>query len=473
MPLFNFTLDRSGRLSIFLIFIFSAICVPTKAQQIPYSQDQRMIDKIFEEALVNGDAYHQLDYLCTEIGPRLSGSENAAKAVERTAFVMDSLGFDSVFKQACMVPHWERGNQEKAILYTEKGKESLSICALGGSIATPKKGIKAEIVEVQNFLDLKKLGRENIEGKIVFYNRPMNPVHLYTFAAYSGSVDQRWAGAMRAAEYGAVATITRSLSLKLDDYPHTGSMGYSDTITKIPAVAISTIGAERLHSALKDNPDISLLLEASSSSHSDALSHNVIGELKGTEFPDEILVVGGHLDSWDLGQGAHDDGAGCVQAIEALRILKAIGYTPKRTLRAVMYMNEENGLKGAIKYAELAKENNENHIAAIESDRGGFAPKGFHFEAKPAQHNQLLAWSHLFKEYGIFEFKEGYGGADIGQLRGQGDVVLIGLVPESQRYFDYHHAASDVIEAVNARELHSGAAAMAAMIYLIDKYGIN
>ena len=471
MQLFNSTLVRS--------LIFLTVGTPlffswqwSFGQEIDRERDEAMVERIFEEAMIRGNAYEQLDYLCTQIGPRLSGSDNAQKAVERTALVMDSLGFDRVFKQKCTVPHWVRGEKEHAEIRVDEKTTEVAVCALGGSIATRNEGILAEVVEVQNFLDLKKLGRENIEGKIVFYNRPMNPVHLYTFAAYSGSVDQRWAGAMRAAEYGAVGTVVRSMTLKLDDYPHTGSMGYADSIPKIPAIAISTQGAELLHQVLTENEKAKFFFKTSSKTLPDATSYNVVGEIRGESYPDELIVVGGHLDSWDLGQGAHDDGAGCVQSIEALRILKAIGYKPRRTLRAVMFMNEENGLRGAKKYAELAEKNKEKHIAAIESDRGGFAPKGFHYEANDKQEQFIQAVQFLFEKYGIYEFKEGYGGADIGQLRGQGEITMLGLVPESQRYFDYHHAASDRIESVNKRELHSGAAAMAAMIYLIDKYGI-
>lgn len=271
MQLFSSTLVRS--------LIFVIVGTPLlfnwqlgQGQEIDQEQDEAMIESIFEEAMLRGNAFSQLNYLCTQIGPRLSGSENAQKAVERTAFVMDSLAFDDVFMQKCTVPQWVRGEKEQAEIIINDKPTEVAVCALGGSIATPNDGILAEVVEVQNFLDLKKLGRENIEGKIVFYNRPMNPVHLYTFAAYSGSVDQRWAGAMRAAEFGAVGTVVRSMTLKLDDYPHTGSMGYADSIPKIPAIAISTKGAELLHQVLKENEKAQFYFKTSSKTLPDTTS---------------------------------------------------------------------------------------------------------------------------------------------------------------------------------------------------------
>jgi hypothetical protein len=439
--------------------------------------DAETIKAIFDEALVNGKAYSWLRHLTKEIGPRLSGSANAEEAVKYTHMVMDTMGIERVWKQNVMVPHWVRGEKEigKVLNSKSKGTFEVDVCALGGSIATPKEGITAELIQVNNFKELEELGREAVEGKIVFFNRRMDPRFINTFYAYGSCVDQRWGGAMEAAKYGAVAVLVRSMTLSLDDHPHTGSMGYNDDVPKIPAMSISTNGAVELSKLLKEE-SLKFFMKQSCETLEDKPSYNVIGEIKGSEFPDEIIIVGGHLDSWDLGEGAHDDGAGCVQSLEVLRLLNEMGVKPKRTIRAVMFMNEENGLRGGKKYAELAKLNSENHIAAIETDRGGFAPRYFSVEnvneeKLDSQMVTLRSWLDLLFDYGIYDFKQGGSGADIGPLKEQGPL-LIGLVPESQRYFDYHHAETDVLEAVNERELHMSAAAMASLIYLISEHGI-
>jgi hypothetical protein len=260
----------------------------------------------------------------------------------------------------------------------------------------------------------------------------------------------------------------------MDDYPHTGSMSYGETPVsqRIPAAAISTNDAAYLSGILKMNKDLKLYFKLNSEQHEDVQSYNVSGEITGSEYPEEIMVVGAHLDSWDIGDGAHDDGAGVVQSMEVLRLFKEMGYKPKRTIRVVLFMNEENGLRGGNKYAEVAKSKNEEHIFALESDAGGFTPRGFSFDADKAQFAQIQSWKGLFKPYFIHYFELGGSGADIGPLK-QGDVVLAGLRPDSQRYFDHHHAANDTFEHVNKRELELGAATMASLVYLVDNYGIK
>lgn len=320
--------------------------------------------------------------------------------------------------------------------------------------------------------ELKELGREKVEGKIVFYSRPMNATHIYTFHAYGGCVDQRAWGAIEAAKYGAIGTIVRSMNLRTDEFPHTGAMRYDDSVVKIPAAAISTLHADQLSHMLQNEPDLEFYFKMSCETLPDVLSYNVIGEIKGSEFPDEYVIAGGHLDAWDNGEGAHDDGAGCVQSIEALRLFKALGKKPKRTLRAVMFMNEENGLRGALRYAAIADSLNVKHIAAMESDRGGFAPRGFHLDGDSAAIEKVRSWKDLLLPYGLYDFKNGGSGADVGQLKkGQEGILLAGFVPDSQRYFDFHHANTDVFSAVNKRELELGAASMAALMYLISEYG--
>ncbi|MBT0608242.1 M20/M25/M40 family metallo-hydrolase [Aequorivita echinoideorum] len=437
------------------------------------SEDSLMLRKIFTKALTEGKSYDWLDYLSNQIGSRLSGSLEAENAVKYTEEELKQLGVDKVWLQPVMVPKWTRGFKEYAYIETLSGETTVTdICALGGSVPTPNLGIKAEVVEVKGLEDLAMLGKDKIEGKIVFFNRPMDASLISTFEAYGGAVDQRSRGAAEASKYGAVGVLVRSMNLRLDDFPHAGAMNYGDTPTnqRIPAASISTNGAEYLSNLLSLQPNLKFYYKLNCKTFDDVQSYNVIGEITGSEQPDKYIVVGGHLDSWDLGDGSHDDGAGCVQSMEVLRILKEIGYKPKHTLRVVLFMNEENGLRGGLKYAEEAKRKNEKHLLALESDAGGFTPRGFSFESNAATLAQVRSWAPLFKPYNIHLFEKGHGGADIGPLAENAEV-LAGLRPDSQRYFDYHHAANDTFDAVNKRELELGAASMASLVYLFDKYG--
>jgi carboxypeptidase Q len=452
-----------------LIYLFVLLSVNSHSQ----SSDEATIKQIFDQALIQGQSYKMLHDLSTNIGPRLSGSPGAAAAVEWSRHIMEDYGFDSVWLQLVMVPHWVRGTKEIGrIISTKKGTLSVNVCALGGSVGTGPSGITAQLVEVKSFDELKALGTKGVQGKIVFFNRPMDATKINTFSAYGGAVNQRSNGASEAAKYGAVATLVRSMGSNLEEYPHTGNMRYAPNIVKIPALAISTAHAEQLSKLLKDDKEVQVYLENHSVTLEDSPSFNVIGEIRGSEYKDEIIVVGGHLDSWDLGQGAHDDGAGCVQSIEVLRLFNALGYKPKRTIRAVMFMNEENGLRGGLKYAELAEKNKEKHIAAIESDRGGFVPRGFTVPTDAIAKERVRSWKPLLEPYGLSDFSQEGGGADIGPLANQG-VALLGFLPDSQRYFNYHHTAEDTIDKVDKRELELGAASMAAIVYLIDKYGLK
>ena len=439
------------------------------------SSDEEQLRAIYTAALSEGKSYEWLDYLSNQIGSRLSGSSGAQRAVAWTKSEMDSLRFDKVWLQPVMVPRWVRGTPEYAFIETGLGKTTqVPICALGGSIATPMGGIKAEVVEVQSIEEIKDMGASKVGGKIVFFNRAFDESLINTFAAYGGCVDQRYAGAEEAAKYGAVGVLVRSVTNNLDDYPHTGSMSYG-SLTKaqrIPAAAISTNGAELLSTLLKLNPKAKFFYSMSCQNHRDVQSYNVIGEITGSVYPNQYMVVGGHLDSWDLGDGSHDDGAGVVQSMEALRLLLATGYKPKYSMRVVLFMNEENGLRGGRKYAEQAKAKGEKHVFALESDSGGFTPRGFSFDIDDASFAKVKSWEPLFKPYYIHYFEKGGSGADIGPLKAPG-TILAGLRPDSQRYFDYHHAANDTFDAVNKRELELGAATMASLIYLFDKYEVN
>jgi len=437
-------------------------------------EDKNQIKHFYDLSLLNGQSYEWLDYLSNRIGSRLSGSLGAERAVAWTKSALDSLGLDRVYLQPVKVPKWVRGPKEFALIETAPGITfNVPITALGGSVATPSVGLKASVVEVQGIEDLATIGRENIEGKIVFFNRPMQANLISTFEAYSGCVDQRYSGALEASAFGAVGVIVRSMNLRLDDLPHTGAMSYGeqDVSKRIPAAAISTNAAEKLSYLLKLEPELKFLFRQQCKTFPDVWSHNVIGEITGSEFPDEIILVGGHLDSWDLGDGAHDDGAGVVQSMEVLRLFKQSGYRPKRTIRVVLFMNEENGLRGGNAYADSAFVKNEKHIFALESDAGGFTPRGFSFNCSDEEFAQVESWKPLFKPYLIHYFEQGGSGADIRPLKNKYNV-LAGLRPDSQRYFDHHHAENDTFDAINKRELELGAATMTSLIYLFDKYGL-
>ncbi len=434
--------------------------------------DSTMIRNFFTEELTKGKSYEMLDHLSNRIGGRLSGSPQAAMAVEWGKRTMEFLGFDKVWLQEVMVPHWVRGEKEQAKIFSGKEKTEVRICALGNSVGTGTKGITANVIEVKSLKDLEKLGRKNIEGKIVFFNRPMDPTHISTGPAYGGAVDQRGRGAVEAARYGAVGVVVRSMTLLMDDHPHTGSMRYNDSITKIPACAISTVGATMLSDAIKLDANTKFYFRQTCEMLPDVQSFNVVGEIRGSMYPEEIIAVGGHLDSWDLGTGAHDDGTGVVQSIEVLRLFKMLGIRPKRTIRAVLFMNEENGVRGADKYAELAAKNNEKHLVAMESDGGGFTPRAFGVDGPNNEADKMQSWVNLLKPYGIHEIKSTpHTGTDIEPLKKQG-AVLIGYQCDSQRYFDIHHAETDTFDKVNKRELELGTANMAALIWLISEYGL-
>jgi len=367
------------------------------------------------------------------------------------------------------VPHWERGTKEVAWMQTKSGDlVPLELLALGGSIGTNGL-IRGEIVEFKHLDDLKKAPRKEVEGKIVFLNQPMDPKQISTFGAYGGCYAIRRMGAVEASKLGAIAVVIRSLAMPSDDHPHTGSMHYENDVKKIAAAALSTNAANALSEALQFGKT-TFLMEMDCRDYPDSPSFNVMGEITGSEFPDQVITIGGHLDSWDTGEGAHDDGAGIVHCMEALRILKTLKIRPKHTIRVVFFMNEENGNRGGIGYAAQSREKGEKQIAAVESDRGGFSPRGFECDGSEAQLNLIRGFEKLLSPYGLYHFEKGYGGVDIGPLKQHYEgIPLYGFVPDSQRYFDFHHAPSDVFENVNKRELELGCGSMAAFLYLLDK----
>ena len=441
----------------------------SKALSAEEKKDSTNIKHLFNSVLTEGKSYQWLRDL-TSIGGRLSGSEEAAKAVVWGEKVMKEVGLDSVWLQPIVVPHWVRGEKEIAN-YTHNGKKvNVPICALGFSIATPPEGITAEVIEVKSLDQAEALG-EKAKGKIVFFNGAFDNTLINTFHAYGGCVGQRFAGAATVGKFGAVGMIVRSMTNGIDDYPHTGSMSYKDLPENkyIPAAAISSRAAENLSKHLRERPNLKFYFKQNCKTLPDAPSFNVVGQINGSENPDKIMVVGGHLDSWDLGEGAHDDGTGVVQSLEVAYLLKKNGIKPKNTLRVVFFMNEENGLRGATEYNRLAEENDEIHIGALEADAGGHTPRGFTIDANEKNVGLVKSWKKLLAPYGLHDLLKGGAGADIKPLKND-HITLIGYRPDSQRYFDYHHTETDTFDKVNKRELELGSASMASIIYLMDKY---
>jgi len=447
-----------------LVFIVAAMATG--------AQESDLIKSIFNEALTDQTAYNNLRVLCKEHNGRVTGSPEAEGAVNYTYKLMQDMDLDSVFLQDVQVPQWVRGEAEQAMIISSNwGKKEVPVAALGNSIGTGEAGLQAKIIEVDDFEELEKLGKNKIEGNIVFFNYPMDPTLLNTFSAYGKAAGYRTTGASRAAKFGAVAVIIRSATNALDDHPHTGVMNYDPAVEKIPAVAISTNGAELLSKWIKEDDNIELYLRTTCKTLPEVTSHNVIGEIRGSEFPDEIITIGGHLDAWDTGEGAHDDGAGCMQSMEVLRLYKTLGIKPKRTIRAVMFMDEEVAQRGGKAYADQAEQKEEKHYFALEADRGGFMPLGFGVSGPDDRVEKILALKEYFKSYGITQFTKGGGGVDISPLNRFG-TPLSSYVPDMQRYFYCHHSDFDTFEQVNFRELQLGSAAIASFIYLIDRFDL-
>ncbi len=458
------------KLVFFVFILLFGINFQTVTAQ---NKDSLLLRKIYDYYLTKSNCYSNLEYLATKIGGRLSGSKQAEKAVEWAKIAMYAAGADTVILQPCMVPHWVRGQKEKCNLTSAKLKlnKALSCIALGSSVGTGSKGIRAKVIEVTSFEQLEKLGEKEVKGKVVFYNVFFDQTKIRTGNAYGEAVKYRGKGASYAAKYGAVASLVRSMSSVADDEPHTGNMNYDTTIskTKITTLALGYKSADMLHLALLEDKDATVYIETHCETLPDAPSYNVVGQITGSEQPNEFIIAGGHLDSWDNGEGAHDDGAGIVQSIEILQVYKLLGIKPKHSIRAVAFMNEENGLAGGAAYAKYAKEKNEKHLAALETDAGGYTPRGFGVDTLNNLYALVSNWKNLFSPYLIEKIEKGGGGADLIALEKLG-VPCIGFEPDMQRYFDIHHSAADTFDKIKKRELELGAAAIGALMYLIDTY---
>jgi len=454
---------------------FVAASFPCQAQVA--QSDSALVRALFDEVLAHGEAHENLRVLCKDIGHRLSGSPSADRAIAWGQQILAQYGADSAYVMPVTVPSWTRGDVAEAFAsLPSEDARPLRITALGGSVPTPGDGwVEAPLLVVRN---LDALDTLDARGRIVLFNRPMDPLLINTGAAYGGAWDQRGRGAIAAAKAGAVGVLVRSLTHALDTVPHTGSMGYEEGITRIPAAAVSTVDASALARAQRDaesqGEDVVVRFRMNCRDLGEVVQGNVIGEWRGSEIPDEILTLGGHLDSWDIGEGAHDDGSGIVHTLEALRALKAVGYQPRRTMRFVLFINEENGNRGGKTYAARAAEEHAfglRHVAAMESDAGGFVPRGIRMDALDAPVDLVRSWADLLEPYNLHYFGRGGSGVDIGPLKElEPRPVLVGLVPDGQRYFDFHHTSQDVWENVHKRELELGAATCATFLALLDRH---
>lgn len=450
------------------ILLFSTSLI-SNAQN--FKKDSAQLKLISNHILDNYICYTDLEYLCKQIGHRLSGTPQAEQAVYWAKSVLEKIGCDRVYLQEVMVPHWVRGEEEGHAIINGK-KVPFVVSSLGNSVGTGTSGIQAEVIKINHIDELKRMNKGDVEGKIVFYNFKFDQTNINTFESYGPCVYYRWGAPSEAAKMGAIGVVIRSVSSAFDNKPHTGSISYDKRYPSIPSIAISNLEADILETSMERNKKVQFYIRNTCQMLDDVKSYNVIGELKGTEHPDEIIAFGGHLDSWDIGEGAHDDGAGVVQAMEILRVFKQLGIRPKRTLRAVLFMNEENGMRGAVKYAETAVTLNEKHILGIESDAGGATPWGFGMRMPKEKRDKVASWNKLFLPYGVHSFTHEGGGPDMNQLFRKSKTPVMELLPDSQRYFDYHHSDNDVFENVHRRELCLGAIAMAHMVYLVNIYGL-
>ncbi len=462
------------------IILFICLLISTSAfaqtGTASYNEDSAFIHKLANNILSNRAVYNNLYYLSKKIGGRLAGSPQMVMAEKWGYKALQEAGADSVRMQECMVTHWVRGGKDKALISFKNDKGNLqtfpvNVLALGNSVGSGAKGVKASVVRVNDFKELENK-KDELKGKIVFYNVPFDDTLISTFQAYAKNVVYRGSGASRAAKYGALGVMVRSMTNAMDNVPHTGALRYTDSLQKIPAVAVGVRDVEKMDTLIDEGKALTAEIFTYGKMLPDTIGHNVIGVLTGTEHPDEIITVGGHLDAWDVTEGATDDGAGIVQTIDILRAFTSMGFRPKHTIRFVLFANEENGTRGGLKYAQEAKAKNEKHIFGLESDAGGFTPRFISLPVNEQDRAKLDTWKTLLAPYYLDGFVNGGSGSDVGPIGSTFHIPVGELMPDTQRYFDVHHSTNDVFEAVNIRELKLGAINMAALLYLVDKYGL-
>lgn len=430
---------------------------------------QAVVDRLRDEGL-SGERAHEFLRRIASVGPRLTGSPQADAAVRVSLELMRELGLEKVHSEPVEVARWVRGSVAEAFIAPAGPRPAvpLAVCALGGSVGTGEAGLTAPVVEVLSLDELAGLGPA-LEGKIVFFNRPMDRRTLDPFSAYGRAADQRVDGAAAAAAHGAAGVIVRSLTFRIDEHPHTGMLRYRPGVPRVPAAAVSTADADKLSALLKGEPEARVTLRMDCRAEGTVVSANAVGEITGAELPNEIVLVGGHLDSWDLGVGAHDDAAGCAAALEAVRLIKVLGPRPRRTVRVVFFMDEEFGGTGGRAYAAAPERRGERHVVAAESDRGGFVPVGLAVGGRdPRALAKVAAHEALFRPLGVSFIVPGGGGVDVAPLIERG-AVPASVIVNAAAYFDVHHSALDTVESVHPRELELQAVILAALAYILSE----
>src|SRR5712691_3641907 len=455
----------SGRRRSFAEFRMTLAALAIAASAFGQDDSQQNAERLMAAALNSSQGYETLTYLTDNIGPRLTGSKNAAEAVQWTMKRLRSWGIDARLEKV-MVQHWVRG-AESALLVSQND-QSLVLTTLGGSVATPPAGITAEVIEVASFDTLATLGRARIAGNIVFFNKAMDMDLVRagrSFEAYRKAQEIRTKGADQASPYGALAVVIRSVGSDSLRTPHTGAVKYEGKVKKIPAAALTAEDALLVHRLLAKGEKVRMHLLLRPRTLDDVESANVVAEIRGRERSDEIVLIGAHLDSWDLGTGAIDDGGGVAMVMETMRLIHELHLAPKRTIRAVLFMNEENGGRGGKQY--FADHKNEKHIAAIETDAGSAAPRGFLTTLKGDALRDFEQRLQLLDRVGAAKFDTAeHTGADTTPLIDAG-VIGFGLVPDQRRYFDYHHSPADTLDKIDPHELAQNTAALAALTYVL------
>ncbi|MBY0374443.1 MAG: M20/M25/M40 family metallo-hydrolase [Bryobacteraceae bacterium] len=438
-------------------FLVASLACASVLTAQPMTESYRAAaQKLIDAALKDEGGMEKMAWLCDRIGHRLSGSKGYDQAVQWAAEQMKRDGLENVATPPVKIPHWVRGNESLEMV--EPRRQGIAMLGLGGSVATPKEGITAELIAAKDFDHLKALGREKVAGRIVFFDVP--------FESYRKSVAYRGTGASAAAKLGAVGMIMRSAGVATRNQPHTGSLRYEEGVAKVPAAALGEEDAQMLSRLLGAGVAVKVNLKMEAQTLPDHDSAQVIGEIRGREKPEEVIVIGGHLDSWDAGTGAHDDASGCIAPWQAVVLMKKLGLRPRRTIRVVLFANEENGLRGGNAYRAMIGDAIKNHVAAIEMDGGAEKPVGFGVTANEKAMAQVKAIGELLDPIGAGKITAGGGGADIGPITREG-VPAFGLRTVGERYWEWHHTAADTLDKIVPEDFRKNIAAIAVMSYVL------
>jgi carboxypeptidase Q len=446
-----------------VVIIASFTCQYASAQSIT-ERYHNQVNQLIDASLATDSAWSRLAFITDTFGPRFSGSQNLEDSIDEIVRMMQKDGFDTVYTESVKVPHWVRGNESAKMVAPRP--RLLPMLGLGGSISTPPEGITAEVIVVDELDSIATLG-DRAKGKIVLINQAFEEGRgPAPFRGYSQTVRIRSMGAVESAKVGAVATLIRSVGPYGMQTPHTGSMAYIDGVPRIPAAAITIEDSEMIKRMTERGQKVVVTLQMEAQMMPDADSRNIIVELRGYEKPEEIVVMGGHIDSWDVGTGAMDDAGGCIVTWEALRLMKELGLRPRRTVRVVFWTNEENGLRGANVYKNNRLAEVEKHVLAMESDAGVFSPEGFGFTGVNAAYGVINEIGQMLARIGANTITRGGGGADISPLTREG-VPSMGLTVDGTKYFWYHHTDADTIDKLNRDEVNRCVAAMAVMAFVV------